>query len=58
MRYTVVVNLKTDRLPQDIIDEIVSILEFEVATRTVVTSAVVVRLGDSTELAVYKNEEP
>ena len=52
MRYAVVVMLDTERTPQNVIDEIVSHLEFEVSTHTEVQS-VVVLMDDATEAAVY-----
>lgn len=56
MRYAVIVMLETERTPQNIIDEIVSVLEFEPSTQTTIAS-IVVLLDDSTEVAIYEKEQ-
>ena len=56
MRYAVVVMLDTERTPRNVIDEIVSNLEFDVSTHTEVQS-VVVLMDDATEVAVYDRKE-
>lgn len=53
MRYAVIVMLDTERSPQNIVDEVLSHLEYEPATHTVVQS-IVVLLDDATEVAVYE----
>ncbi len=56
MRYAVVVMLDTGRTPTNVIQEVVSNLEFDVATQTTVLS-VVVLVDDATEVAVYDRKE-
>ena len=56
MRYAVIVLLDTERTPTNIIEEIVSTLEFEVSTNSMVLS-VVVLTDDATEVAVYDPKE-
>ena len=56
MKYAVIVMLNTERSPQNILEEIVSQLEYEISTHTEVQS-VVVLLDDATEVAVYDRKE-
>ena len=57
MKYAVIVMLETELTPQNIVEEIVSNLEFDPATQTVVHS-VVVLIDDATEVALYERKEP
>jgi hypothetical protein len=56
VRYAVIVMLDSEMTPQTIVNEIVSNLEFDGSTETVVRS-VVVLIDDATEVAVYDKEQ-
>lgn len=56
MQFAVIVFLDTDASPETIINEIVSQLEFEPSTHTVVHS-VAVLLDDSTEVGIYERKK-
>ena len=56
MRFAVIVMLDTGRSPHNVLDEIVSNLEFDASPHTEVRS-VVVLTDDGTEVAVYDRKE-
>lgn len=56
MKFTIIVILETERSPQSLIGEIVSNLEYDISTHTIVDS-VVVLIDDATEVAIYDRKE-